>query len=122
VTNLPEEDAYEANKERLSDHHNLTEFQLLEKVVVVVSDAARGTARPLLLLLGSMLLSTRLPRHSCHRRCPVSRLAGWPLLLPMELQGEGHQVRRPVQLDRKLAHRGFLAWFMFRIKFPIGVF
>jgi hypothetical protein len=32
VTNPPEEDAYEAIKERLSEHHNLTEFQRVEKI------------------------------------------------------------------------------------------
>ncbi len=32
VTNPPEEDAYEAIKERLSEHPNLTEFQRVEKI------------------------------------------------------------------------------------------
>ena len=32
VTNPPEEDAYEAIKERLCEHHNLTEFQRVEKI------------------------------------------------------------------------------------------
>jgi hypothetical protein len=32
VTNPPEEDAFEAIKERLSEHHNLTEFQHVEKI------------------------------------------------------------------------------------------
>ena len=32
VTNPPEEDANEAIKERLCEHHNLTEFQRVEKI------------------------------------------------------------------------------------------
>jgi hypothetical protein len=32
VTDPPEEDAYEAIKERLCEHHNLTEFQRVEKI------------------------------------------------------------------------------------------
>jgi hypothetical protein len=32
VTNPLEKDAYQAIKERLSDHHNLTEFQRVEKI------------------------------------------------------------------------------------------
>ncbi len=32
VTNPPEENAYKAIKESLSDHHNLTEFQRVEKI------------------------------------------------------------------------------------------
>ncbi len=32
VTNPPEEDAYEAIKKRLSEHHNLTEFQRVERI------------------------------------------------------------------------------------------
>jgi hypothetical protein len=32
VTNAPEEDAYEAIKQRLSEHHNLTEFHCVEKI------------------------------------------------------------------------------------------
>ena len=79
---------------------------VIPNCVVVVLDAARGVTRPLL-LLGSLLLSTR---PSAIRAAAVIAVPcpGWPLLLPLELRGEGHQVQWPVQLGGKLAHWGFL--------------
>jgi hypothetical protein len=80
---------------------------VIPNCVVAVPDAARGVTRPLLLLLGSLLLSTR---PSAIRAAAVIAVPcpGWPLLLPLELRGEGHHVRWPVQLGGKLAHWGFL--------------
>jgi hypothetical protein len=207
VTNPPEEDANKASKERLSDHHNLTEFQLVQKIHAMEALSGRKPsellhemlelcpsgheASPFFLFLFLQHLPSFLrnmlgednydniravavkadrlwaihahQQHSTvtavkpspaepaaitavkggghskpggggsrcgkgHGKASSSRQpaalnpAASPiesqmsslsrvqagLLLPLELQGEGHQVRRPVQLGRKLAYRGFL--------------